>query len=779
MAGLTSQQAAERQRASGRNTIEDNTRHPVRMALSKLWGPVPWMLETAIVLQLITGEYAEAGVVASLLLFNGALGYVQQSRAATTLDTLTGRLALEASVNRDGTWQTILAADLVVDDLVTLSLGTVVPADVRILDGTVLVDESTLTGESVAQDVSTGGAAYAGALIKRGEAHAVVTAIGANTRFGRGAELVASAHIESTEQKAIFRVVRNLALFNGGVTVLLTSYAFVIGMPLVQVVPLVLIALLASIPVALPSMFTLAGTIGARALGRRGVLPTRLSALDEAAGVDVLCADKTGTLTMNSLAVADTVPGDGFTAAQVLQLGALASSTSGADPVDAAVRSAATAPSSDLLQLERQSFTPFDPSQKWASATVRDATGAVSVVTKGAYSVIADLVAGGAGGDMKERIADEARRLEEHGERVLAVAFGPERSLKLAGLVGLSDPPRPDSAPLVKQLSQLGVRTVMVTGDAPATAAAVAHEVGIEGAVRAVTPIPPGVDIEQTGVYSGVLPEDKFSLVKQLQATGHIVAMCGDGVNDAPALRQAQMGIAVSTATDAAKSAAGVVLTEPGLAGVIATIEEGRSTFQRILTFTLRSVIHKVVQVLFLFVGLIITGGAILTPVLMVLMMILGDMLAMSSSTDNVRPSSHPNVWRIGNLTLASIVLGLCDLGFCVSSLLIGHFVLGLDLASLQTMVVVTLVFSGQAVFYVARTASPVEFAAEHVDDRFVHRRPHNRRRVSHCRHPDGAARAGNRRGSGGGRDGPCVRARHGEGAAFPPAIGGVTMTGR
>jgi len=300
-------------------------------------------------------------------------------------------------------------------------------------------------------------------------------------------------------------------------------------------------------------------------------------------------------------------------------------------------------------------------------------------------------------------IADEARRLEEHGERVLAVAFGPERSLRLAGLIGLSDPPRPDSAPLVKQLSQLGVRTVMVTGDAPATAAAVAHEVGIEGTVRAGTPIPPGVDIEHTGVYSGVLPEDKFSLVKQLQSAGHIVAMCGDGVNDAPALRQAQMGIAVSTATDAAKSAAGVVLTKPGLEGVIATIEEGRSTFQRILTFTLRSVIHKVVQVLFLFVGLVVTGGAILTPVLMVLMMILGDMLAMSSSTDNVRPSSHPNVWRIGNLTLASVVLGLCDLGFCVSSLLMGHFVLELDLASLQTMVVVTLVFSGQAVFYVSR----------------------------------------------------------------------------
>ncbi len=417
----------------------------------------------------------------------------------------------------------------------------------------------------------------------------------------------------------------------------------------------------------------------------------------------MLCADKTGTLTMNSLAVADTVPAEGFTAAQVLQLGALASSTGGADPVDAAVRSAAPAPSTDLLALERQSFTPFDPSQKRASATVRNANGVVNVVTKGAYSVIAGLVTDGSGGAAKGPIADEARRLEEHGERVLAVAFGPERSLKLAGLIGLSDPPRPDSAPLVKQLSQLGVRTVMVTGDAPATAAAVAHEVGIEGAVRAGTPIPPGVDIEHTGVYSGVLPEDKFSLVKQLQAAGHIVAMCGDGVNDAPALRQAQMGIAVSTATDAAKSAAGVVLTEPGLAGVIATIEEGRSTFQRILTFTLRSVIHKVVQVLFLLVGLVITGGAILTPVLMVLMMILGDMLAMSSSTDNVRPSSHPNVWRIGNLTLASIVLGLCDLGFCVSSLLMGHFVLGLDLASLQTMVVVTLVFSGQAVFYVSR----------------------------------------------------------------------------
>jgi H+-transporting ATPase len=270
-------------------------------------------------------------------------------------------------------------------------------------------------------------------------------------------------------------------------------------------------------------------------------------------------------------------------------------------------------------------------------------------------------------------------------------------------VIGLSDPPRDDSAALITQLRGLGVRTVMVTGDARKTAETVAATVGIVGSTWATTPLPGDIDAESYSIYAGVLPEDKYQLVKVLQQHGHIVGMCGDGANDAPALRQAQMGIAVLSATDVAKSAAGVVLTEAGLGGIVALVQEGRTTFQRILTYTLRSIIHKIVQVLFLAAGLLMTGHAILTPALMVLMMVAGDFLAMSSSTDNVRPSPRPNIWRIRNLTLAGIAMGMIDLLFCIASLAIAKFVLGLDTDALRTVAVVTLVFSGQAVFYVVR----------------------------------------------------------------------------
>ncbi|MEI9929463.1 MAG: HAD-IC family P-type ATPase [Rhizomicrobium sp.] len=285
----------------------------------------------------------------------------------------------------------------------------------------------------------------------------------------------------------------------------------------------------------------------------------------------------------------------------------------------------------------------------------------------------------------------------------MAVAAGPSDNLALAGFIALSDPPREDSAALVSELSGLGVRTIMVTGDAGTTAQVVAGLVGITGPVWATTPLSPDIKAEAYSIFANVLPEDKFSLVKALQKDGHIVGMCGDGANDAPALRQAQMGIAVSTATDVAKSAAGIVLTKPGLAGIVAAIKEGRTTFQRILTYTLRSVTHKVVQVLFLGAGLVITGHAILTPMLMVLMMITGDFLSMTSSTDNVRPSPKPNIWHIRNLTVVGIVMGLADLTFCVACLAVGKFAIGLDTEALRTMAVVTLVFSGQAVFYVSR----------------------------------------------------------------------------
>jgi H+-transporting ATPase len=480
------------------------------------------------------------------------------------------------------------------------------------------------------------------------------------------------------------------------VTVLLTIYALWLPMPRGDIIPLILVAVLSSIPVALPSMFTLAAAVGARALARRGVLPTSLSAVDEAGGIDILCSDKTGTLTRNELAVISIHSMPGFNDGHVLALAALASSDGGQDPVDAAIRAAA-ARQPVIDEPELMSFLPFDPTVKRSEAAVREANGAVTHVVKGAFAVVQAL------SQPSPTCSAIVNELQAKGYRVLAVASGPPAELKMAGLIALSDPPREDSAALIAELTGLGVRTIMVTGDAPVTAQVVAGRIGISGPVWATTPLPGDLQADKFAIFASVLPEDKYQLVKALQKSGHIVGMCGDGANDAPALRQAQMGIAVSTATDVAKSAAGIVLTEPGLGGIVASVKEGRTTFQRILTYTLRSIVHKVVQVLFLATGLIMTGQAILTPMLMVLMMVTGDFLAMSSSTDNVRPSSTPSVWKISRLTAAGVIMGMFDLVFCVGCFSTGRFLLNLDIGALQTLTVVTLVFSGQAVFYVAR----------------------------------------------------------------------------
>ncbi len=699
--GLTSDEARRRLQQFGPNAMPDTSVHPFRMALEKLWAPVPWMLEAAIVLEFVLGKYTEAAIIAALLVFNAALGLFQESRAQATLAALKSRLALNASVRRDGAWKTMPATELVPDDLVKLSLGAVVAADVHITGGEVLLDQSMLTGESVPIEAGAGVDTYAGALVRRGEAEAEVTATGIHTKFGRTAELVRTAHVVSSQQKAVMHVVRNLAVFNGVVIVLLVTNAAFLRMPLAEIVPLILTAVLASIPVALPATFTLAAALGARALARQGVLPTRLSAVDEAATMNVLCADKTGTLTRNALTVTTVHPMPGYDEAHVLALAALASSDGGQDPVDGAIRAAAMSKAvSDAPKLLK--FVPFDPATKMSEATVDDSSGGTRRVVKGAFAAVVGLT------QSSPDAVSASKELEDKGFRVLAVADGPPNAMKLAGLIALSDPPRKESAALISELHGLGVRTVMVTGDAPATAAIVAKAVGLEGAVFPPGPIPDAVQPEQFAVFAGVLPEDKFKLVKAFQKGDHTIGMCGDGANDAPALRQAQIGIAVSTATDVAKSAAGMVLTEPGLAGIVAAVKEGRVTYQRIMTYTLNSIIKKIVTVLFLIVGLIMTGQAILTPLLMVIVMIAGDFLAMSLTTDNVRPSPMPNSWHIGSLTIAGVVMGVCLLAFCSGVLAFGKFEMGFGIEALRTVAFTSLVFGSQAVIYAIRQRRPL-----------------------------------------------------------------------
>ncbi len=693
-AGLSSDEARRLLAQFGFNEVAELKPNPLLALLAHFWAPVPWMLEAAVVLQALVGEYFEAGLIAGLLVFNALLSFVQGARAEAALTALKSRLALTASARRDGAWTMLPARELVPGDLVKLSLGAIVPADVRLVAGNVLLDQSMITGESLPAEAGAGDKTYAGAMVRRGEAEAVATATGPRTFSGRAAELVRIAQGPSAEQAAILRVVRNLALFNGFVLLLMIGYARAHDMPATHLIMLTLTVLLASVPVALPATFTLASALGAQSLIRQGVLPTRLSAVHDAAAMDVLCSDKTGTLTQNALHVDATRVFSGFGEAELLALGAAASSEGGKDPVDAAVRAAAS--DAGAAPEKTIDFTPFDPAKKYSQAVIaRD--GETWRVVKGAFATIAGLA------ETPAEATVAANELAARGARVLAIACGPADHLRVAGLIALSDPPRADAAPLIGELATLGVATVMVTGDAATTAGAVAQAIGVKGAVCPAGKIPDRVSPGDYGVFAGVFPEDKFRLVKAFQKSGHTVGMCGDGANDAPALRQAQIGIAVSTATDVAKSAAGLVLTEPGLGGIVAAVKEGRAAFQRILTYTINALLKKIEMALFLGVGLVMTGHAVLTPLLMVFLLVTNDFLTMSLTTDRARPSPRPDLWRIGAVTGAAIALGLVKLAFSTAVLAVGYFGLGLAIGPLRTLAFFTMVVDAQATVYAIR----------------------------------------------------------------------------
>lgn len=698
LSGLTSEEVSRRLKEYGPNEVAEEREHLFRRIGRHFWAPVPWMLEATIVLQVAVGERIEAVLIAVLLGFNVALGAFQENRANAALALLKQRLLLKARVRREGRWTDLPAASLVPDDVVQLSLGTVVPADVRIEKGSVLLDQSMLTGESISTESGPGKLAYAGALVRRGEAMGVVTATGGKTYFGRAAELVRVARVESVELKAVLGLVRNLSVLNAAIVVGLVAYAHAIALPGSQTTLLVLTAMLSAVPVALPATFTLAAALGAKHLALRGVLLTRLSALHEAATIDVLCADKTGTLTNNELGVVAVRPlADGWSQDDVLAFAALASSSDGRDPVDAAIRRAARRSSPQRPLPTILCFTPFDPATKRAEATARDGVGREIRITKGAPAAVMSLAL-----PVGTAVAD-LDALTRGGYRTLAVSSGPPGQMRLVGLIALSDPPRADSAALLTELQTLGVRTVMVTGDAAATAATVAHAIGLQGAVCLAGKVPDHVRPGDFAVYAGVFPEEKFRLVQAFQRGGYAVGMCGDGANDAPALRQAQMGIAVSTATDVAKAAAGMVLTTPGLSGIVIAIREGRAVFQRVLTYTLGILVNKCVTLLVLGAGLLLTGHAVLTPMLQAISMVAGDFVSMARMTDRATPSSHPNAWRLRNLTLAAIPLAACKFLFCLAVLATGTFRVGLNAGQMQTLTLIMLVFAGQALIFVLR----------------------------------------------------------------------------
>ncbi|HEU4593514.1 MAG TPA: HAD-IC family P-type ATPase, partial [Steroidobacteraceae bacterium] len=698
--GLSSIEARQRLAAFGANAISEKAPSRWRVFATKFNSPVAWMLEAAMVLQLALGKEMEAAMVGGLLLFNASLGILQETRANAALAALKSRLAPTALVLRDDVWTRLAAAEIVPGDIVRLSLGAVVPADGRLLSGALRVDQSMLTGESVPVDAADGSGVYAGSLVRRGQGIAEVTATGSRTAFGKAVKLVQVAQAKSTEQAAIFSVTRRLMAINGSIATMLLIWAYASALPSADLHSLAITALLASIPAALPATFTLSAALGARRLAESGILLTRLSAVHESAAMDVLCADKTGTLTQNRLEVAGVQPMPGFDHDTVLALAAWASSEGDQDSIDAAIHKAASRLPGSADSLLR--FVPFDPSTRIAEAWVRGADGVEQRVVKGAFQEIAALALA----------PDDARRqvdeLAGAGHRVLAVAAGPVDTLRLAGLLALSDPPRQESAELIAELGRLGVRTLMVSGDSAVTAQSIARKVGIRGEVCPLERLGDADSVERFGVFARVIPEGKFRLVQALQSRAHVVGMCGDGVNDAPALRQAQIGIAVSTATDVAKAAAGMVLTEPGLGGIVFAVREGRMAFGRLVTYSLNMLVKKMEIVLFLAVGLAMTGHAIMTPALMVLMLVTNDVLAMSLTTDRAAPSPVPGRWDMRSITMTGLVLSVCKLAFSTAMLALGQFWLGLDTAKLQTLSFVTLVIGAQATLYVVRERRPL-----------------------------------------------------------------------
>ena len=696
--GLTSQEAQLRLQQFGANAVAAERRHPLLTFFAKFWAPVPWMLEAAIILQVFLGKLDEALIIAILLAVNGVLSFVQESKANSALALLKSRLSVRARVRRDGRWQQLPAEVLVPGDVIHLRMGDLAPADVRLQQGNILLDQSALTGESLPVEAAAGAQAYAGAVIKRGEATGEVTATGARTYFGKTAELVRTARTVSHLQTIIFQIVKYLIVLDAILVAGLLVFAILSHMPLTEVAPFVLIMLVASVPAALPATFTLATAMGARELAHNGVLVTRLSAIEEAAAMDVLASDKTGTITENRIALAALQPVPPYAEKDLLRLAALACDEATQDPIDLAILAAANARGALAEVPVRLQFIPFDPATKRSEAVFREGTQILHVI-KGAVRTVIGLCAHAP--DMESTVA----RLAAEGYRVLAVATGQEGALALAGLVAMQDPPRPDSKSMIEDLRALGVRVVMVTGDGLSTARAVASQVGLGD--RAC---PPEVLREEgdgalarCDVFARVFPEDKFRLVQALQRAGHVVGMTGDGVNDAPALKQAEVGVAVSNATDVAKASASMVLTNPGLSDVLAAVKESRRIYQRMLTYTLNKIIKTIEIAVFLTVGVMVTRTFIITPLLIVLLLFTNDFVTMSIATDRVAFSRQPDRWRIRALVFTGGAMAALVLILSFSVFFAARSWLHLPLQQLQTLIFLMLVFSGQGTVYLVR----------------------------------------------------------------------------
>jgi H+-transporting ATPase len=709
--GLTQTEVKQRIKQYGANAVEEKQQNLVLTFFKRFWGLTAWMLEIAIAISFILGNFLDLYIILALLLVNAFLGFFQEQQATRAVKALKQKLQLQTRALRDGSWSKISATELVPGDVIRVRSGDLVPADLKVLDAEITVDQSAITGESMPLEKKRSDLVYSGSLIRKGEATGIVTAIGAHTYFGKTTQLVQLAKPKLHMETVISGLMKWLLILVVSLLSIAFALSWIRGINLLDMLSLALILLVSAIPVALPTMFTVTMALGSLELAKKGVLVTRLSASEDAALMDVLCVDKTGTLTLNMLKVADVIAFGKYNKEEVILFGALASQRANQDPIDVAFLTAAQDNKLPLTEFNQKEFIPFDPSTRRTEAVLEKNEKTLRV-TKGAVTVIAPL-AGITGKEFSD-IEAHMETFASKGYRIIAVGVSHlGADMELAGLVALYDKPRPDSAEMIGKLEALGISVKMLTGDSLPIAKQVAAEVNLgDKVIRAPEikktsskdAIAAAEIVEQSDGFAEIYPEGKYQIVRALQAQKHVVGMTGDGINDAPALKQAEVGIAVSNAADVAKGAASAVLTEPGLTNILSLVISGRMIYQRILTWIFNKIVKTFQIVVFVVLAFLFTGLFVINAFQVVLLLFLVDFVTISLASDNVRPSQKPETWNISSLLKASIILGIFVVAESFGLLYLGLTYLDLsNTAQLNTFVFDMLLFGGLFTIFVVR----------------------------------------------------------------------------
>lgn len=698
--GLTSQAADGRLRQFGYNEIQEVKRNSILEFLKRYWGPMPWLLEIAIVLTVVLEHYTESIIIFALLTINAVIGYLQSRNSHKAVEMLKKRLEIKAKVFRDKEWVLLDAREIVPGDIITLKLGDLIPADTYLLGGELSVDQSALTGESMPASAATSDIIYSGSVVKRGEAKCVVLNTGANTYFGKTVELVKIAKPKSKQEELMLTIVRYMMYLGVAASVVVSAYGIYLHKDILFILSFIVIFLIGAIPVALPAVLTIVQAAGAMELSQKGVLVTKLDCIEDAASIDIFCFDKTGTITQNQLSVVDCTPFGRYQKDELIRLAAQASKEEGMDLIDTAIIAYAKDSGLTPAYDKQIQFIPFSPETKRTEAVIVDA-GKELTIMKGAVPTILELC-GGMDSSMIEAVNRADGTFSGKGFRSLAVAATEDSQTHFVGLLAIADPPREDSAHMISKIRDLGIKPIMITGDSAPIAREIAEQVGIGGRILRASELKDRSREEQLGLirendgFAEVFPEDKYQIVKLLQESGHMVGMTGDGVNDSPALKQAELGTAVCEATDVAKASASIILTQPGLGEIIDAVTVSRKTYQRMLTWVINK-ITKVVEVVLLFtVGFFWLQNTLVSLLGMSLLVFANDFVTMSIATDRVQSTASPNKWNLKDITVSSLLLGLL---FALEDLFViwaGFHVFHLPFEQLQTVVLLALVFNTQ-----------------------------------------------------------------------------------